>query len=65
MQSATFRMLLDEALAAYPKPQPFLPKGEMSEEMQVNDWKSKSSEKEGFDLLFKLITGISPEEYYE
>ena len=61
MQSASFQMLLDEAMAMYPEPQPFRPHD--PEEVQINEWKSKSSEKEGFDLCFKLITGISPEEY--
>ena len=61
MQSAGFKMLLDEAMGMYPKPRPFDPNGE--EEAQINKWKSKSSEKIGFDLCFTMITGISPEDY--
>jgi len=63
MQNASFRMLLDEALGVYPKPQEFNPSDKRSEEMQVNEWKSKSSEKAGFDVCFKMLTGITPEEY--
>lgn len=62
MQSAGFKMLLDEAVAMYPNPMPFNPYGE-DEDNQINKWKSKSSEKIGFDLCFKMITGISPEDY--
>jgi len=61
MQTAGFNMLLKEALEMYPKPQPFIPS--QAEEKQINEWKSKSSEKAGFDLCFKMLTGITPEEY--
>ena len=62
MQSASFRMLLDNAMEFYPKSRPFNPY-EADAEKQINEWKSKSSEKAGFDLLFKQMTGITPEEY--
>lgn len=63
MQNASFKMLLDEAIGVYPKPQEFNPYDARSEEKQINEWKSKSSEKAGFDTCFKMLTGITPEEY--
>ena len=61
MQMAGFKMLLDDALTMYPKPQPFIPS--QAEEKQINEWKAKSSEQAGFDLLFKMLTGITVEDY--
>lgn len=63
MQTAGFKMLLDEAIAVYPVPQAFNPSDQRTEEMQVNQWKAKSSEKEGFAICFKMLTGITPEDY--
>lgn len=63
MQQAGFRMLLDEAMSYYPAAQSFNPSDKRTEEVQVNEWKAKSSEKAGFDLCFKLLTGITPEEF--
>ena len=59
----SFRMILREAVKNRPEAQSFLPNDtSRNTEIQIEEWKSKSAEKRGFDLCFQFITGHSPED---
>ena len=63
LQNASFRMILREALTKRPEHQPFNPLSGQATDVQVEQWKAKSAQREGFDLAFRMITGIKPEDF--
>ena len=65
LQQAGFRLLLDRALESYPQPKSFNVNDatEHGSQIQIEQWKAKSSEQAGFDLCFKLLTGYYPKDY--
>ena len=63
LQSDSFRMILKDAISFRPEHQPFNPLMGKKTDDQVEEWKAKSAEQRGFDLAFRTITGINPEDF--
>ena len=61
LATASFRLILQDALDHRPEIRPFSPSDQSkSHEQQFEEFKSMSAEQRGFDLAFKYITGKYP-----
>lgn len=58
--TASFRMVLKEAIGNRPAPLPFDESREVDE--QVEKWKSLCAQQKGFDAAFQFITGHNIED---
>lgn len=61
--TGSFRMILKEALEYRPVHMPFNPNSGEATDVQIEQWKAKSAQREGFDKAFQLITGHKPEDF--
>lgn len=62
LQTGSFRMILKDALKYRPEHKPFDPNGG-SFDVQTEQWKALSAERQGFDKAFQMITGLKPEDF--
>ena len=54
----SYRMVLKDAKTYRPEYRPF--NANEKADIQVEQWKAMSAEQRGFDMAFKVITGINP-----